>query len=587
MKKKIFDPRFECIWIALIVTLLLASTFDQYTYKYDQFRNLIVSDEILERGIPTYFEYNFYKHPPLLFYMISFVSLSGISLYTAGQIVVLLFAFLSVVFAYKLGKELFNQNFARVSSVILGVTPSFWMWGNRIMHETMIYFFFLSSLYFLLMGIRKGKTRYWLAFGLLLGLGLLAKVVILLIIPIAFVFFILSPKVIRVYRKLSYVNLDLAKKAILSLLIAFLVYSPYLLYKIVNKGPDIIRIWVEHIRGDLPWASEIVSMPFYHYIPNLHGTLSIAVTLLFAIGLVFMTIRRERKLLLPLVWFLVVIVFFSLPAYKEARLINALLPASIFIGVYGLFELSKVLGKLGNVKPGKIILSVSILVVAVQMFSSLSIVTNDGHWPSDWAMWGYLKGMENGGVIVSDYDYTAIRYFTGSYSDPLLWGSMDHDILDGMMRSSVYYIYTDETNVSEEHFQKVREFEECNCSLYRIREKFLENVTLLKVYSGGKPMEGVRISVHNQKAEKTYMARSNRNGEAFLPLTDGYYRVSGEKICYEENVGYIEIRDRKTYECELISKLSIPFVVECSDNEYIMNLGYKSCFNHEFIETRF
>ncbi|NIO20375.1 MAG: hypothetical protein GTN76_06450 [Candidatus Aenigmarchaeota archaeon] len=586
MKAKIFNPKFEYVWIALIITLLLASTFDQYDYVYDQLRNLIVSDEILKRGIPTFFNLNFYKHPPFLYYLISFVGLSGISLYTSGQIIVLLFAFLSIVFVYKLGKELFDRNFARVSSVLFGVSPAFWIWGNRILHETMVYFLFTASLYFLLLGIRKKRTKDWVAFGLLLGLGLLTKVVMLLIIPIFIIFAFLSPNVIKFKKKKPHVNLEIVKKTIHSLVIAFLVYSPYFIYKFVNKAPSILVTWSEHIRGDIPWASEIVRTPWYYYFLNLHASISLTLALLFAAGLIFMVIRREKRLLLPLIWVLVVIVFFSLPAYKEPRLINSLLPAAVFIGVYGLFEISKTLGRLAKVKPVKIILALSILLVAIQMFSSLSVVTNDGHWPADWEMWEYLRGIEDDGdVIVSNYEYISIRYFTGKHSDILLWGITEHDILDGMMEGSVYYIFKNSGIVSEDHFQKVKGFEECDCSLYRIKDQFMENVTFLKVYSKGKPLEGAIISVYDQDAEIVFKTRSNSEGVGFLSLKDGYYYIRGESICYKRSEDYIEVRNKEAYECELVSKN--PFSVECSDKKYTMNFEYKSCFNHEFTRKRF
>jgi len=587
MKLKIFDKKFECIWIALIITLMLAATFDQYEYTYDQLRNLVVSDEILERGIPTYFGLNFYKHPPLFYYAVSFTSLSGISLYTAGQIVVLLFAFLSVVFVYKLGNELFDRNFARLSAVLFGVSPAFWVWGNRVLHETMIYFFFTASLYFLLLGARKEKTRDWVFFGLLLGLGMLAKVVILLVIPISFFIFVFSSKVIRIGERTSYVNLHLVGKAILSLIIAFLVYFPYMIYKLVNRGPGILAIWVEHIRGDIPWASKVVSTPWYYYILNLHETISVAFVALFSAGLIFMAIKREKRLLLPLMWFLVVIAFFSFPAYKESRLINALFPAAVFISVYGLFKISKKIGRMTHTEPQKILVLLSVLVVAVQSFSSLSVVTNDGHWPSDWKMWGYLKGIrDDGGVIVSDYDYAAIRYFTGKYSDPLVWGSEAHDILDGMMRSSVYYIYKNNANISKDHFQKIRQFEECNCSLYRIKDEFMNNVTFLKTLGDGKPIEGVLIQVFDENGDMLYKVRSNNNGEAFLPLNDGYYHLKGEKICYDKTEAYVELRDREVYECEQAG-VSFPSRLNCSGEKYAMNMHYRGCFYHNFTRARF
>jgi len=253
-----------------------------------------------------------------------------------------------------------------------------------------------------------------------------------------------------------------------------------------------------------------------------------------------------------------------------------------------LFEISKTLGKIGNVKPGKIALSISILVVAIQVFSSLSVVTNDGHWPADWEMWEYLKGMEDdGGVIVSNYEYLSIRYFTGKHSEILAWGITEHDILDGMMGSSVYYIFKNDFNVSEDHFQKVREFEECDCSLYRIKDELMENVTFLKVYGEGKPLEGAIISFYDQNAEIAYKVRSNGNGEAFLPLEDGYYKLLGKKICYEKSEAYIEIRDKEVYECELVSKFAVPFVVNCYGRKYNMSLEYKGCFNHEFTGMRF
>jgi|GEM_PF-2603621 len=588
MKRKIFSRKFEYVWIALIITLMLASTFDQYEYAYDQLRNLIVSDEILERGIPTYFGQNFYKHPPLFYYMISFLGLSGLSLYTSGQVIVLLFAFLSIVFIYRLGNELFNRNFARVSSVVLGVSLPFWLWGNRILHETMVFFFFTSSLYFLLLGFRKGRTRDWVTLGLLLGLGLLAKVVMFLIIPIVIIFAFISPEIIRFRKRVSYVNLDLVKKGLLSLFIAFLVYSPYLIYNLINGIPGILETWVEHIRGDIPWASGVVSFPWHYYLSNLHLTLSIPVTILFVTGLVFMAIRREKRLLLPLSWFLVVIAFFSLPAYKEYRLISALLPAAVLIGVYGMFELSKTLGKIGKIKTEAIFLTLSVLVIAVQLFSSLPVVLNDGHWPADWEMWEYLRGIEDdGGVIVSDYEYTSIRYFTGKHSEILMWGVTEHDILDGMMESSVYYIYRNIVNVSGDHFQKIREFEECNCSLYRIKDEFMENVTFLKVYGNGKPLEGATVRVFDQNAEIAYKVRTNRNGEAFLSLMDGHYHLKGESICYENTEAYVEIREKGAYECELVAKFAVPFFVKCYDRGYEMNLDYRGCLNHGFTEGRF
>lgn len=130
-------------------------------------------------------------------------------------------AAVALFFSYRLTRNLFGDESARVALVLLQVLPFFFLAGLLMTPDAPLTAAWSATLYFLERALLGGQARAWLFAGVSIGLGLISKYTIGMLVPVAFLFVLLDPASRRwLLRWQPYVALG----------IALLIFSPVIIW---------------------------------------------------------------------------------------------------------------------------------------------------------------------------------------------------------------------------------------------------------------------------------------------------------------------------------------------------------------------
>ncbi|MBS0420376.1 MAG: glycosyltransferase family 39 protein [Proteobacteria bacterium] len=130
-------------------------------------------------------------------------------------------AAVAMFFSYRLTRNLFGDECARVALVLLQVLPFFFLAGLLMTPDAPLTAAWSATLYFLERSLLGGQPRAWLFAGVSIGLGLISKYTIGMLVPVAFLFVLLDPQSRRwLLRWQPYA----------ALLIASLIFSPVIIW---------------------------------------------------------------------------------------------------------------------------------------------------------------------------------------------------------------------------------------------------------------------------------------------------------------------------------------------------------------------
>jgi eukaryotic-like serine/threonine-protein kinase len=277
--------------------------------------------------------------PPLFIWLMSFAyQIFGVNNF-ASRFWSPVFATLSLVLVFYLGKNLYNSYVGFLSALVLGTFTTFYVFARHAMTDVVFVFFILASVYFLLLSERPGGSNRRVALGgFFFGLAFMTKQLQALLIPlIVFSYFIATRRGIRFF---------FTKRFALFWRVGLLIVSPWLIYMTLRFGPD---FWQSHFifsgveRVISPIEGHFGDYFFYFsYLVSNENPLWLAL-LPFAVGLCVlnMVAKRSKEEALVFVWMSVVIVVFTLVQTKLFWYILPALPAfAIAIGSF-LFQLLK------------------------------------------------------------------------------------------------------------------------------------------------------------------------------------------------------------------------------------------------------
>ncbi|MEW5871249.1 MAG: glycosyltransferase family 39 protein [Chloroflexota bacterium] len=160
------------------------------------------------------------QHPPLLFVLFALaLRLFNMNL-LALRYITLVFALLTLVVTFRLGKELYDRATGIIGALFLFSFPLFMRLGTTGMSDMPVTFFFLLSIYLLTRFVRAPSVWLAIATGASLAIGMMVKYTMVFILPVLFAFFIFIPE-FRKFRRAFYAGLALAA----ILLSAWLVYA--------------------------------------------------------------------------------------------------------------------------------------------------------------------------------------------------------------------------------------------------------------------------------------------------------------------------------------------------------------------------
>ncbi|MFH1054026.1 MAG: glycosyltransferase family 39 protein [Candidatus Woesearchaeota archaeon] len=204
--------------------------------RYDAARNFNIVHSLSEN--PFYYSLignAYYKHPPVLFYLLLipyeiFGSVFSMSVFMS------LLSLITVIMIYFFIKELFDVKTAVFTAIFVGFSPLFFMMSYQFMFSIFTVFFTVITVYAYAIAIKKNKLSYFCLAGILGGFMLLTKTVLgIVYIGIGIHVLLANHKdVFRLFKGDLFDNI--ISKFLFSFLIALLLFSPWVLYQKINNG---------------------------------------------------------------------------------------------------------------------------------------------------------------------------------------------------------------------------------------------------------------------------------------------------------------------------------------------------------------
>jgi len=178
-----------------------------------------------------HWQLGYYKHPPLPAWIAETVSqFTGRSLwavYLASQLAVAT----TIWAAWRLAREVLSRWSALAAALALETCYYYNVTALDINNTAIVRPFWALSVLFLYWALTKEKTRYWVALGVCLGLGMMSKYYLAVLILAMFVLPLVSGRTRAVLR---------TRQPYLTLLVALAFFSPHL-YWLVENGPMTVR----------------------------------------------------------------------------------------------------------------------------------------------------------------------------------------------------------------------------------------------------------------------------------------------------------------------------------------------------------
>jgi hypothetical protein len=292
--------------------------------QWDEITHLNGGSLILRGEFQQYFaSYAFY--PPVFDLTTAILfGIIGTSVFTA-RFVSVLFAILSIIAVFEIANKMYNQKIALIAAILFGIMPGF-VWLSRVaMIETMLVFFFITSMYFFYTWIKVHKNRDLFLSGLLLGIGFLVKYQMI----IAGLIILTS----LLFLSRNYLKTKLSKIPLLILAAALIVIPwVFLSFQIYSSG--MLDQWIYAIGIGNPEKSLYsirFPIPIFYFIEmtwpyeNVHP-ISLFLYLFGLGGIGLFALRRKIEDKFLLIWFGVVFIFFTLIANKHWRYVIPVFP---------------------------------------------------------------------------------------------------------------------------------------------------------------------------------------------------------------------------------------------------------------------
>ena len=308
---------FMVFLIAYAALLLLY--LDYTAVKWDEAPHLI-GGLVLSRGQIQEYSQQFLFYPPLFDAAIALSYLIlGSSIFSA-RLVAVFFGILSIGAVFEFVYRLHGPRNALFSSVLLASMPAFILLSRTALIETMLLFFFSTSLFLFFLGLCRKNNKVLLLSGITIGLGIIVKYQILIagLVILASLFLILKGHVIKKFSRFFLIAIIVAA-AVLSL---FLFASGNLadwLYAI-QVGTEERSVYSERFPLPIFYLIEM-TYPYSHLHP-----ISLPLYILGLFGLAFWLWRRKSEDKFSLIWFFVVYCVFTLIPNRNWRYVIPLFP---------------------------------------------------------------------------------------------------------------------------------------------------------------------------------------------------------------------------------------------------------------------
>ncbi len=268
----------------------------------------------------------YYDKPPMFFWLIAMASrLMGRVDATSARLPSAFFGLMTVICVYLLGRKIRDAKAGLLSGLVLATSVEyFWLARRANIDATLTFFVTLSILLFLKgMEAKKGKTAFFSLSYLSLAFGFLTKLYPALIV------FVLAIGPFVLYRRK--IKLLLSSHHLVGLLGFIIPIGLWLYLVLYLEGPEYMEGLFWHKTASTFLKAYGHDRPFYYYLYNFPVDFlpwSVFLPLAF-----FRAWKEKERLLLPLGWFVLGFLFFSLSKAKRELYLLPLYPsASLLVG---------------------------------------------------------------------------------------------------------------------------------------------------------------------------------------------------------------------------------------------------------------
>lgn len=315
--------RLAFLILALTYAILLLLNLTNMPINWDEIVHLNGA-MFLKNGLYTNFVNNSFYPPLYDIATMSSFSVFGVSLFSA-RLVSAVFSVLSLWVVFEFAYSMYGGKVALVSAVLLAVMPGYFWLSRLAMLEVMLVFFFTLSLFFFYRWLTSHQNRMLVFSGLALGLGFLTKYQVLaaLVVMIVSLVFLGWGKLKRLFSRFTVLIVTAVIVVIPWLIIAYNVYASQILsqwayaMQMGNPGKSLYSI-----RFPIPIFYLIeITWPY----SNVHP-ISLLLYIVGIAGLGFFAWRHKKEDKFLLIWFVSVLVFFTLISNREWRYVLTLFP---------------------------------------------------------------------------------------------------------------------------------------------------------------------------------------------------------------------------------------------------------------------
>ncbi len=275
--------------------------------------------------------------PPLFMWFISLAYQIFGATNFAARIPSAIFASLSLVLIYHLGKELYNRHVGFAAALVLASLSTFYVYARHAMTDVTFVFFFAASIYFFVLSEKAEKNlRYTILSGVFFGLALLTKQVAALLIPLTLLVYLVASK-----RNIRHI---FTKRFAIFLALGLLIFSPYIIFLFLSFPSEFWQWFVVYsgvTRVTTPIEGHAAS--YLYYFDYLATTEFWTLLLPFAAGLCLYksVFKRAKADMLIVAWIVIVLGVFTFAQTKLEWYILPVFPAfAIGIGSF-LYEVAR------------------------------------------------------------------------------------------------------------------------------------------------------------------------------------------------------------------------------------------------------
>jgi 4-amino-4-deoxy-L-arabinose transferase-like glycosyltransferase len=315
--------RLAFLVLALSYVILLVLNLANMPLNWDEIVHLNGA-MFLKNGLYSNFVNNSFYPPLYDVVTLGFFNAFGISLFFA-RLVSAVFSVLSLWVVFELAYSMYNGKVALLAAVFLAIMPGYFWLSRMAMLEVMLVFFFTLSLFFFYRWLNSCQNRMLVFSGLALGLGFLTKYQVLaaVVVMIVSLLFLGWGQIKRSFSRFSVLIFAALIVVVPWLVIAYKVYASQILsqwsyaMQMGNPGKSLYSV-----RFPVP-VFYLIEMTWPYV--NIHP-ISLLLYIVGLAGLGFFFWRHNKQDKFLIIWFVSVLVFFTLISNREWRYVLTLFP---------------------------------------------------------------------------------------------------------------------------------------------------------------------------------------------------------------------------------------------------------------------